>query len=116
MTRIILHLLKSEDCSSLTFNELVDFIQVNVKSKLFETHTAKPGTKTNFALSRTPIERNKEFVNRISSLSFQKKSIKPDFSVPWQMGILEMVSYMPNLGCILFQIFPLTQKLVQMRI
>ena len=54
MTRIILHLLKSEDCSSLTFNELVDFIQVNVKSKLFETHTAKPGTKTNFALSGIP--------------------------------------------------------------
>jgi hypothetical protein len=54
MARIILHLLKSDDCSSTTFNDLVDFIQDEVKSKLFETHTVKPRTKTSFTLSSVP--------------------------------------------------------------
>ncbi len=54
MARIILHLLKSEDCSSTTFNDIVEFIQSEVKSKLFETHTAKPRTKTSFILSSVP--------------------------------------------------------------
>jgi len=54
MARIILHLLKSDDCSSTTFNDLVDFIQGEVKSKLFETHTVKPRTKTSFNLSSVP--------------------------------------------------------------
>ena len=54
MARIILHLLKSDDCSSTTFNDLVEFIQSEVKSKLFETHTAKPRTKTSFTLSSVP--------------------------------------------------------------
>ena len=54
MARIILHLLKSDDCSSTTFNDLVEVIQSEVKSKLFETHTAKPRTKTSFTLSSVP--------------------------------------------------------------
>ena len=54
MARIILHLLKSDDCSSTTFNDLVEFIQSEVKSKLFETHTSKPRTKTSFAVSDYP--------------------------------------------------------------
>jgi hypothetical protein len=54
MARIILHLLKSDDCSSTTFNEVIEFIQSHVKSKLFETHTEKPGTKTSFSVSAIP--------------------------------------------------------------
>ena len=46
MSRIIIHLLQAEDCQDATFQDLLAFIQSNLKSKLIEIHSAKLASET----------------------------------------------------------------------